>query len=205
MPLKQLTSIIGLAFALLLSSGCASVNARHPDFAEAPGADVANVYFIRPIPVLIHPYADAAVNIEFDGEKLLKLNEGVYTLIYLKPSKGTLKISNNSLFTNRIESQKVWKESQYRFIAGRTYFIHIAQKDEEFRGIFYTAELVHLNEAKRLAKSKGMRRFGTAASAHPINNVSDAYEAPDSAVKEMGPTLPEQLYQQEDYMLKKKN
>ena len=202
MSLARLTTLIGFVAALLISSGCVSINARHPDYAEAPGPDVANVYFIRTTPVLIHPFADAAVTIEFKGEELLKLDEGVYTLIYMKPSKGVLKVINRSLFTNRLQSQPVWKENLYRFVGGRTYFIHIAQKDEEFRGIFYTADLVSLKEAKRLAKT--VKRIGEAASEHPIASLENVYEAPSSTGRSRGPTLPEQLYRHEDYMLKDK-
>ncbi len=202
MSLTRLTGLIGLTFALLLNGGCVSINTQHPDIAEAPGPGVANVYFIRTTPVFIHPFADDTVTVEFNGKELLKLDEGVYALVYLKPSKGILKISNLSLFTNRKQSQRVWKESQYRFIAGRTYFIHIVQEDEEFRGIFYSAEIVSLAEAKRLAKT--VKRIGGPANEHPIEDITDVYEAPKSAGKKDGPSLPEQLYRREDYMLKEK-
>ncbi len=200
----RLMAITGLAVALLLGSGCATVNTQHPALAKQAGPDVANVYFIRPIPTLTytHHFADAPVTIEFQGEKLLKLDEGVYTLLYLKPGKGELKIYNNTLFANQKSGQRVWKERMYRFVAGRTYFIHVKQIDEEFRGIFYEPELVSLQEAKRLVKH--LKRIGAAANAHPINKLSHVAAPPESAAEEEEPTLPEELYRSTPYLLDKK-
>ncbi len=197
-----LLTAVGLAITLLLSSGCATVNFQHPAVVEDVSPDVARVYFIRPMPVIGHDFADAPVTIEYQGEKLLKLSEDAYILIYIKPSKGIIKVYNNSRFTNRTESQQMWKQTQYRFIAGRTYFIYIHQDDEEFRGIFYTPELVHLSEAKRLAEP--LHRIGGAAADFPIANITEALEAPLGTAKKQAPTLPEELYRHEDYMLKDK-
>jgi len=204
MSYTRLMAALGLAVALLLGSGCATVNTKHPALAEQAGPDVASVYFIRPVPTLTytHDFADAPVTIEFQGEKLLKLDEGVYTLLYLKPSKGELKIYSNTLFTNQKSSQRVWKERVYRFVGGRTYFIHIKQIDEEFRGIFYEPDLVSLQEAKRLVKH--LKRIGAAANAHPIDKLTHVTAPPESAAKEGEPTLPEELYQSAPYMLDKK-
>ncbi len=198
----RLMPAIGLAIALLLSSGCATVNTQHPALAEQPGPNVASVYFIRPVPVFSHDFADAPVTIEFQGEKLLKLAEGVYTLLYLKPAKGELKVYSNTLYTNQKSSQRVWKERVYRFVGGRTYFIHIKQIDEEFRGIFYEPDLVSLQEAKRLVKH--LKRIGAAANAHPINKLTHVAAPPESAAKDDEPTLPEDLYRASPYMLDRK-
>jgi len=197
----RLMAILGLA-ALLLASGCATVNTRHPALAEEAGPKVASVYFIRPQPLFSDDFADAPVTIEFQGKKLLKLSERTYTLVYLKPSRGELKIYNNTYFTNRPSSQRVWKEREYRFVAGRTYFIHVKQLNEEFRGIFYEPELVGLEEAKKLARH--LYRIGPAANAHPIAKLTAVAAPPQSATRKEEPTLPENLYKPGSYMLKKK-
>ena len=199
----RLIAVLGL-LALLMASGCATVNTRHPAVADKPGPDVASVYFIRPAPVISHAFGDAAVTIEYQGQKLLKLSERTYTLLYLKPSKGEVKIYNNTYFTNRPESQRVWKERMYRFVAGRTYFIHVKQVNEEFRGLFYEPELVNLAQAKRLARH--LYRIGSAASDHPIAKLTEAdiVPPPASAAKDTEPTLPENLYRPESYMKKPK-
>ncbi len=195
----RLMAVIGFTVTLLLSSGCATVYTQHPALADKAGPDVASVYFIRTVPVYTNDFADAPVIIEFQGKKLLKLGEGVYTLLYLKPAKGKLKVYNNTLFTNQLDSQRVWKERDYRFIAGRTYFIHIEQIDEEFRGIFYEPGLVPLQQAKQLIKH--LRRMGTKAAAHPIDKLTHVTAPPESAAKDETPTLPEDLYRSTPYML----
>ena len=202
MSYTHLMAALGLTVTLLLSGGCATVNTKHPALAERAGPDVASVYFIRTVPVFAHDFADAPVTIEFQGEKLLKLGEGVYTLLYLKPAKGELKVYSNTLFTNQKSSQRVWKERVYRFVGGRTYFIHIKQVDEEFRGIFYEPDLVSLQEAKRLVKH--LKRIGAAANAHPIDKLTHVTAPPESAAKEDEPTLPEDLYRSTPYMQDKK-
>ncbi|HEB92949.1 MAG TPA: hypothetical protein ENI94_05685 [Gammaproteobacteria bacterium] len=198
----HLMAIIGLTVTLLLSSGCATVYTQHPALADKAGPDVASVYFIRTVPVYTNDFADAPVIIEFQDKKLLKLGEGAYTLLYLKPAKGELKVNNNTLFTNQPSSQRVWKERYYRFIAGRTYFIHIQQIDEEFRGIFYAPELVSLQQAKQLVKH--LRRMGAKAAAHPIDKLTHVAVPPEGAIKDEEPTLPEDLYKSTPYMLDEK-
>ena len=96
----------------------------------------------------------------------------------------------------------MWKERYYRFVGGRTYFIHIKQIDEEFRGTFYEPELVSLQEAKRLIKH--LKRIGAAAAAHPIDKLTHVAAPPESAAKDEEPTLPEDLYQSAPYMQDKK-
>lgn len=204
MSYPRLMAAIGLAIALLLGSGCATVNTQHPALAERPGPDIANVYFIRPVPTLTytHDFADAPVTIEFQGQKLLKLSEGVYTLLYLKPAKGELKVYNNTRYANRKSGQRVRKTRTYRFVGGRTYFIHIRQIDEEFRGIFYEPDLVSLKEAKQLARH--LKRIGAAANAHPIDKLTRVNPPPASAAKDEKPILPEELIQTEPYLLDRK-
>lgn len=194
--------LLGLLGLLLLLGGCASINERHPELAAAAGPDVATVYFIRPVPTFTHPYADAPVSIQYQGELLLTLDEGVYTLVYLKPGNGEVRIYNNTLYTNNRQSQRVWRERRYRFVAGRTYFIHVKQVDEEFRGIFYEPELVDLKEAKFLIRTA--RAYGGAALAHPINKLKETTAPPAGAVEPLEPALPEQLNPRGEYMKPRK-
>ncbi len=198
---RRLPAWPALLVLLVALTGCATINDKHPQLAPGPGPDVASVYFIRPVPTFTHPYADAAVTIEYQGEPLLNLAEGAYTLVYLKPGKGKLRIYNNTLYTNKQASQRVWRERQYRFLAGYTYFIHVKQVDEEFRGIFYEPELVDLKEAKHLIRTA--RAFG-AALRHPIDKLKDVPPPPASAVDPLEPALPEQLNPRSDYMKKPK-
>lgn len=193
---------------LLLLAACASVNIRHPEVvtdAELAGKDVAkvteyaNVYFIRPKMYKTKYVADYPVHIEYLGKPLLKMDEGSYTLLRIKPSKGQIKVFSETKFTNRPVPIEVWRARQYKFIAGKTYFIHIRQENEEFRGVFYDPQPVSLDQAKRLLENA--RASGAARSA-PIDKLTEVDEPPASATEKESPALPENIYKHEQYLHK---
>jgi hypothetical protein len=196
------------ATALLLLAGCASVNTQHPQVvtdAELAGKDVAkvteyaNVYFIRPKMFKSKGVADKAVRIEFLGKPMLKMGEGSYTLLRIKPSKGQLKVFSQTKFTNEPVPIEVWRAREYKFIEGKTYFIHIRQVNEEFRGVFYDPEPVSLGQAKKLLENA--RASGAARSA-PIDELAEVDEPPASATEGVSPALPENVYKHEKYLRK---
>jgi len=192
--------------ATLLLAACATVNSKHPkivldSITEELKAQSATVYFIRPRTYKSKGLADNKIRIEFQGKTLLAQNEGTYMLLYIKPSKGTLKIYSETLYAGQYASVDVSRSRVYKFIAGKTYFIYVRQIDEEFRGIFYEPQLVGLREAKQLIVP-GIGRFGntsavggTARSA-PIDELIEVNVPPTSAVKDLPPALPEDLYKQ---------
>jgi hypothetical protein len=150
--------------------------------------------------------ANAPVRIEFQGQPLLTQDEGNYTLLYLKPSKGLVKIFSKTAFTNRRLPVDVWRDREYKFIAGKTYFIYVHQLNEEFRGVFYEPEPVSLRVAKQLIEP-GEGRFGSthasgAARSAPIDKLTEVDEPPASAIKGLPPALPENIYKQEKYLHK---
>ena len=116
-----------------LFSGCATVNNKHPmvvskELKAGDPVNFAYVYFIRPKLYKSKGVADEAVRIEFQENILLTLDEGSYTLLRIKPSKGELKVFNETSFINKIHPVEVWRAREYKFIEGKTYFIHIKQK-----------------------------------------------------------------------------
>jgi phage anti-repressor protein len=198
-------SLIYLTLLIIsLFSGCATVNNKHPLVVSKevkPGDPeyFAYAYFIRPKLYKSKGVADEAVRIEFQEKILLELDEGSYALLRIKPSKGVLKVFNETNFINKIHPVEVWRAREYKFIEGKTYFIHIKQIDEEYRGVFYDPEPVDFEMAKTLAKKP--RASGEARNA-PIETLKDIQAPPGSATGGLSPTLPENIYKKERYLNK---
>ena len=188
---------------MLFISGCATVNTHHPfvvtDEAIKAGSkdEYANVYFIRPRMLKTKGPADKPVRIDYEGKTLLTIDEGSYALLHIKPSKGQLKVFNETKFINKQEPIEVWRARQYKFIPGKTYFIHLLRIDEEFRGVFFEPEPVTLQQAKLLIDQA--RASGAARSA-PIDKLTEVDEPPSSATDVLIPALPENIYKHEKYV-----
>lgn len=198
--LVSLIFLLILAFSIL--PGCATVNSKHPMVVskEMKPGDPENfsyVYFIRPKPYKAKGVADEAVRIEFQEEALVTIDEGSYTLLRIRPSKGQLKVINKTRFINKTHPVEVWRAREYKFIAGKTYFIHVKRINEEFRGIFYDLEPVKLEKAKILAVKP--RASGEARS-RSIEDLKDVSNPPASAIGELSPALPENIYKKEKYL-----
>ena len=195
--------------AVVLLAACATVNPKHPQLMTGAltadqKAQVAAVYFIRPEAYKTKGIANDAVRIDFQEQPLLTQEEGNYTLLYLKPSKGLIKIHSKTKFINDKLPVDVWRSREYKFIAGKTYFIYVRQINEEFRGVFYEPEPVSLREAKELIVP-GEGRYGStrasgAARSAPIDKLTEVDAPPASAVKALTPALPENIYKQEKYL-----
>jgi len=207
--IKACLVVVGVS---LLLTACSSINTRHPqvwsgDITAEQKLKLATVYFIRPETYKTKGVANNEVRIEFQGRTLLTQAEGNYALLYIKPSKGTLKIHSETKFINSDQPVAVWRARGYKFIAGKTYFIYVRQINEEFRGVFYEPEPVSLREAKELIVS-GEGRFGTtlatgAARNAPIGDIVEVKTPPASAIKPLAPALPENVYKQEKYLKKR--
>lgn len=195
----------------VLLMACATVNKTHPqlvtgEMTAEQKAQLATVYFIRPKPYKSKGVADKPVRIEFQKELLLVQDEGNYSLLYIKPSKGELVVHSKTLFANQHIPVDVWRAREYKFIEGKTYFIHVRQIDEEFRGVFYEPEPISLREAKELivtgkGRSGNTIATGVARSA-PIDKLTEVDVPPASAIKGLAPALPENIYKQEKYLHK---
>jgi hypothetical protein len=204
------TAVVCVVLGML---GCAKVNVKHPqlmtgDLSAQQKAQLATVYFIRPEAYKTKGAANDTVRITFQGQTLLEQDEGSYALVYIKPSKGELKVYSKTLFTDKRLPVEVWRAREYKFIAGKTYFIYVRQINEEFRGVFYEPEPVSLKEAKELIVP-GKGRFGNtrasgAARSAPIGKLTEVDAPPASAVKSLEPALPENIYKSEKYLRKVK-
>jgi phage anti-repressor protein len=199
---RQISTLFLISLIILICSGCATVNNKHPMVVSKemkPGepANFAYAYFIRPKLDKSKGIADEPVRIEFQENALLELDEGSYTLLRMKPSKGELKVFNKTKFINKIYPVEVWRAREYKFIEGKTYFIYIKQINEEFRGVFYEPKPVDFETAKLLVMRS--RASGEARKA-PIENLKNISEPPASAVKKLSPALPEDIYKKEPYL-----
>ena len=199
---KQISLLFLTLLIIFLLSGCATVNTKHPMVISKemkPGnpVDFAYAYFIRLKPYKSKGIADEPVRIEYQEKVLLELDEGTYTLLRIKPSKGELKVFNKTAFINNLHPVEVWRAREYKFIKGKTYFIYIKQINEEFRGIFYDPEPVNFEMAKTLAKEP--RASGEARNS-PIEKLKVISAPPASAVNKLSPALPEDIYKKESYL-----
>lgn len=152
---------LGLLAAL---TGCATtINKEHPMIVTQPDVAAANVYFIRPMTYRERGIADNPVVIEFNGMELLKIGKGEYTLLRLRPEKVLLKTRNRTAYTNKDEYVEMTRELRLELAPGKTYFIHIRQVNEEFRGVYYVPMLVDLKTAKELILDSGPTLGGRSA------------------------------------------
>ena len=110
----------------LLLAGCASwngtqVNAGH-HLVSAPGeALYATVYFLRPLTERPMGFSDNALSISLDGTKLLTLEKGDYTLVYMRPRvRTTMTVENLSEVGPFWKTKKMDKEYEFGFSAGMT-------------------------------------------------------------------------------------
>ena len=207
---QQIKNLVAVCIALSLVA-CATVNTQHPQLMSGEltadqKSQLAAVYFIRPVALKTKGPANEEVRITYQESTLLKQQEGNYTLLYLKPSKGLLKVHSRSLYTDKRLPVDVFRSREYKFIAGKTYFIYVRQLDEEFRGVFYEPSPVSLKEAKEIITPGGNRYGNTRASglarSAPIDKLTEVDEPPRSAVKSLSPALPEEIHKQEKYLLK---
>ncbi len=103
-PQNRRVSLLFLSLIIIcLIPGCSTINNKHPMVVSKemkPGdpKDFAYVYFIRPKPYKAKGVADDTIRIEFQENILLTIDEGSYTLLRIKPSKGQLKVFNETKF-----------------------------------------------------------------------------------------------------------
>jgi len=196
---RCVTALLAMSAALWLTA-CASVNQQHPEVENRAEAPAAMVYFIRPKVEKTKGYADNPVRVDFQGQPLVTLDEGSYTLLRIKPSDGLVKVNSMTRFTNQAQPIEVWRERRYKFLPDRTYFIHLRQLNEEFRGVYYEPEPVEWEMAKKLIETA--RASGAARSAR-IETLTEVVAPPSSTIDKSIPALPENLYKPEQYLRSK--
>ena len=120
---------------------------------SAPGEkQFCTVYFLRPLTERAMGFSDNVLTIDLDGSKLLTLEKGDYTLVYMRPRvRTTMTVENETEVGPYWLTKKMTKDYEFGFTAGETYFIVLEPVDGEFRGVYFTAKNVDLFTAKQLA------------------------------------------------------
>ena len=197
--MKQTIKQVLLLLVVLVLVSCSSAKNIKNSYVDNESEDqyVAKVYFIRTMPVKFKGVADSQITVDINGEPLLKIDEGAYTMLKIKPAKASVTTHSRTLFTTKFEPIKVSRTREYNFIAGKTYFINLERINEEFRGIYYDPAPVTLAVAQKLTKT--LRAVGKARS-EPIDKIQKVADIP--APSKLEPALPENLYPGKPYLLK---
>lgn len=193
---RDFRALLAMPWILWLTA-CATVNEQHPEVETRADAPAAMVYFIRPLLEKSKGFADNPVQVDFQGQPLVTLGGGNYTLLRIKPSEGMVKVNSMTRFTNQAQPINVWRERRYKFLPDRTYFIYLKQLNEEFRGVYYEPEPVNLDKAKQLISDA--HAAGAARSA-PIDALTEVRAPPSSTIDKLPPALPENIYKSEKYL-----
>jgi len=157
--------IIFIVSIMLIIGGCSltSINKKHFLIETNKEKPASTVYFIRPFTYRERGIADNPVKIALNRKKLISLGKGEYTMLRIKPIDATITTRSYTKFTNKFEPIEMTRSANMSFESGQTYFIHIRQVNEEFRGVYYLPELVGLKTAKRI--TEGVHAIGGARSA----------------------------------------
>jgi len=191
-----------LIIALLASTACSSISLQKNNSLlvnDDKTAASASVYFIRPRLLKPKGYADNALTVKINDERLMEVNAGAYTLVHIKP--GTYRISTHSMtaFTNQIEPIHVSRYRDYVFRADMVYFIYLKQINEEFRGVFYDPFPATLPEVYKLLDQ--ITAYGQAQQ-FPVESVDrEKVDDVDVEASKLPPAFPEDLYPKEKYLL----
>ena len=146
-----------------------NVNTDNSFVSAAGEKQFCTVYFLRPLTERAMGFSDDALTIDIDGSKLLTLEKGDYTLVYMRPRvSATLTVKNETEVGPFWQVKKMAKKYDFGFRAGQTYFIVLKPVDGEFRGVYFTAKNVDLFTAKQLTHN--LRPAGEARKA-PIDTL----------------------------------
>ena len=157
MKQSKLTSLLVLLLSVTLLSGCgllqvSKVDGTHGLIQAEQNRPHATVYFIRPKTEHAAGYADNLLAVELDGEGLMKLGKGEYTMVYLKPRDVTITLRNLTQVRGRWEVAEMKQSRQFDFKDGETYFIQTTMFDGEFRGARFIPKALSLFDAKKAVR-----------------------------------------------------
>jgi hypothetical protein len=138
-PIKQLTQVT-------------RINAGHSLIQTDQSRPHATVYFIRP--KTEHPtgYPDNPLEVDVDGEQLMKLGKAEYTLVYLKPREVSITLRDITQVRGRWELTEMARTRQFNLQEGETYFILTDMINGEFRGVIFIPKALSKFEAKNIAR-----------------------------------------------------
>lgn len=149
-----LLAIVSLAGCTSWSWNGTRVDTKHHLVSAAGESLYSTVYFLRPLTERAMGFSDNALSIFLDGSKLLTLEKGDYTLVYMRPRvRTTMTLENTTEVGPFWKTKKMDKDYEFGFAGGETYFIVLEPVDGEFRGVYFTAREVDQFTAKQLAQN----------------------------------------------------
>lgn len=154
-----------LSAALLTGCSVSRVNGNHSLIQKDMSQSYATVYFIRPNTEHPMGFSDNAIAVDVDGEKLISLAKGEYTLVHLKPRKVDVKLRDLAQLRGRWEVEEMSWRRQLDLSSGETYYVLAKPVNGEFRGVRFMPTQLSLHEARQAAKD--LRAVG-AAKENPI-------------------------------------
>ncbi|TPW18713.1 MAG: hypothetical protein FD130_63 [Halothiobacillaceae bacterium] len=154
MAIRSVIVGLGLLWWVVVTTGCSTTNIAR-DFAlfETGRGAAATVYFFRPPTERRMGFADNAVAIEFNGQKMVDLDKGDYIMVRLVPREYTMTLRNMSEVGPTWQTKEMVRRYPIEFKAGQRYYLSIDAVDGEFRGIFFRPKQLDVHEAKRLAET----------------------------------------------------
>lgn len=162
------TGIIAALMIVMTACSSTRIEDAHPLVREAPEAEVATVYFIRPRTERTMGFADNSLPVEADRFHLMNLAKGEYTMLPMVPGNVWISVTSETHWGPRHDIKEMSRSRQFSFEAGETYFIVFNLVDGEFRGAFFMPEAVDLYTARELTRN--MLPVGRARS-HPVSSL----------------------------------
>lgn len=140
----------GFLVFLVVGCGTTAIQESHPLIGNSADGNVAKVYFIRPDSGFDGVKGNA-FTISLDGQKLLTLAKGEYTLVNLKHYSGDVTVESSAV-VNRggMNTQVTVKESQpFVFEEATTYYVTFQESPRGYIPYCITQESAR-NTAKKL-------------------------------------------------------
>ncbi len=158
---------IWVVMVAVLLSACTSTRIdRGNSLIQNDAAEsYASVYFIRPNTEHPQGFADNPLTIAVNGERLMRLGKGEYTLVRLKARDISVTMSNQTQVRGRWEVTEMEQVRDFNLEPGQTYFILAKMVDGEFRGVTFIPESISLFDVQQI---KTPLRATGAAKATPI-------------------------------------
>lgn len=149
---KVITWLMAILMAALLSA-CSTtrVERGHSLIQQDLSEPYANVYFIRPNTEHTQGFPDNPLIVEVNGERLMQLGKGEYTLARLKARDITITMRAKTQVRGRWEVTGMAQVRKFNLEPGQTYFILAKNVDGEFRGVTFVPESISQFDAKQIS------------------------------------------------------
>jgi len=152
---KHLFQMVGLLVAAGLISGCLTDTRLVKDslvLQTQPDQPYATIYFLRESMLIHNAPARDPVTIDINGHDVMRLSQGEYAMIRIKPTEGTVRMRSHSLVGNKPVAQEIFGERTFNFAAGQTNFLRTKMVDGGFRGVYFVPERIEFNQARALVE-----------------------------------------------------